>query len=195
MDTAGAARGASDDGGLVSAFAPRDWYERDLLDKAAIASVRISRLGRAEQDRVESRQRKAQDDWDLAREAEVADLTRLLDSDPARAVPRLRALSEGCDSLADAWLALSVSSYTENGRLCAALGVDPDLAGDRLRAAVAARLLEQPAAAWRARLAEARVVATEVVTDLATLHETPVATHALDRAECVFVTAPWRFEA
>ncbi|WP_406863607.1 CoA transferase [Streptomyces sp. HUAS MG47] len=96
---------------------------------------------------------------------------------------------------ADGWLALSVSSYTENGRVCAALGVDPDLAGDRLRAEVAARLLEQPAAAWRARLAEARVVATEVVTDLATLDATPVAPHALDRAECVFVTAPWRFES
>ncbi|MFI9118340.1 CoA transferase [Streptomyces bikiniensis] len=96
---------------------------------------------------------------------------------------------------ADGPLALSVSSYTETGRLCAALGVDPDLTGDRLRAEVAARLLERTAASWRGLLAGAGVTATEVVTDLATLHDTPVARHALTRAECVFVTAPWRFEA
>ncbi|WP_053161289.1 CoA transferase [Streptomyces caatingaensis] len=96
---------------------------------------------------------------------------------------------------ADGRLAVSAASHTAVGRLCRALGLDPGLPADALGAAVAARLLERSARSWAGTLAAAGVTATEVVTDVRDLERSAVARPALTRAECVFVTAPWRFEA
>ncbi|MFI7502187.1 CoA transferase [Streptomyces sp. NPDC049687] len=96
---------------------------------------------------------------------------------------------------ADGLLALSADSHTAVGRLCGALGLDPELPHNELGTVVADRLAERSAGDWTALLADAGVGASEVLTDLRDLDRSPVARHALTHAECTFVTAPWRFEA
>jgi hypothetical protein len=88
---------------------PRNPYEQRLVETAALAQVRINRLNRAAEVRLNAHVRHSLRAWDEARAAEVDELTELLAVDPAAAVASLRRLTEGCDRLADRWQDLAES--------------------------------------------------------------------------------------
>jgi hypothetical protein len=90
-------------GAFKMQFRPRDAYEEALVRTAAVASARFAQLTQAETALTQSRLRHATDDWDNARNAEVARLAALLPTDPLGALHGLSATAEGCDFLADAW--------------------------------------------------------------------------------------------
>ncbi len=84
-------------------FQPRDDYETDLVDQAALASVRMRRLAEAEVARTAIRVLGATDAWDEQRLGGVDAWYQRLDDEPAEAVRQLRRTSEGHDALLDAW--------------------------------------------------------------------------------------------
>jgi hypothetical protein len=89
-------------------YHPRTECETRLVRTAAIASARLGQLAKAEMRHTQSRVRRAFEDWDATRDAQVAVLVELLEVDPAKAVSGLKRFTEGCDWLADAWDALAV---------------------------------------------------------------------------------------
>jgi hypothetical protein len=90
---------------------PANDLERRLVEQAALGSLRLMRLARAEDRRAVERVRHARERWDAAREAEITALAARLETSGFGAAesatrPVLEALgrtAEGCDWLADAW--------------------------------------------------------------------------------------------
>jgi hypothetical protein len=90
-------------------FRPRNAHERELVQTAALAQVRVERLQRVELAAGSTRVRAATRDWDHAR-ADAADaLLGRLDAEPLRAVRLLLRTSEGCDRLAGLWQTLAAA--------------------------------------------------------------------------------------
>jgi hypothetical protein len=85
---------------------PQDDYERDLIRRAALGTVRSRRLYDVLNAETDERARTAVKRWDEARADEVAALAARLDDDPEVAVRLLGRTAEGCDHLGDAWEAL-----------------------------------------------------------------------------------------
>jgi hypothetical protein len=88
---------------------PTDEFERELIETAALAQVRINRLNVAIEHVTASNVRHALRDWDEARAAEVEELTERLKTEPLAALQGLRRTAEGCDRLADLWDSLGAA--------------------------------------------------------------------------------------
>ncbi len=88
------------------ALKPRDDFERRLVEKAALSSIRWLRLIQVDLTHTADRVREATRRWDESREDHVADLAARLDDQPAEALRLLTRCCEGCDYLADAWATL-----------------------------------------------------------------------------------------
>jgi hypothetical protein len=82
---------------------PDDEVQRDLVRRAALASVRLEYCERYEAARLERRQRWAAEDWDDRRAAEVAAAARLFETDPATALRHLRRSVLGAQWQIDRW--------------------------------------------------------------------------------------------
>ncbi len=82
---------------------PADAYERRLLERAALASVRSIRLQKALLTRDERRLQDAVKHWDEARDDRLVALVACLESDPEASIRLLKRFAEGCDYLADVW--------------------------------------------------------------------------------------------
>jgi hypothetical protein len=82
---------------------PSDPFEQRLVERAALASVRLNRINTQRERELDQRRRQAVPLWDQARADEVERLIGLLATDPKAAVRDLTRFTEGCDALADLW--------------------------------------------------------------------------------------------
>ncbi|WP_435017356.1 hypothetical protein TA3x_004962 [Tundrisphaera sp. TA3] len=88
---------------LAAEMKPSGEMGRILIRRVATLSARLDRCGRHEAAMTARRVRDAQKDRDEARRAEVNVLAALLDTDPDRAVARMKEIPEGIDGLIEAW--------------------------------------------------------------------------------------------
>lgn len=91
---------------------PADPFERRLVERAALASVRLNRINIQRELDLDQRRRQAVPLWDQQRADEVERLLGTLEADPAAAVRDLTRFTEGCDALADLWDDLKTSLET-----------------------------------------------------------------------------------
>jgi len=85
---------------------PRGELQSDLVDRAALLSVRLRRSAAREAEAISARVRTAEEDFDDAREAEADRLMASLAEDPAGHLRRLTRMPEGVDRLVAAWSGL-----------------------------------------------------------------------------------------
>ncbi|WP_435016416.1 hypothetical protein TA3x_003982 [Tundrisphaera sp. TA3] len=89
--------------GLGREMKPSGLLGRILIRRVATLSARLDRCGRHEAAMTARRVRDAQKQRDEARRVEVNVLAALLDTDPDRAVARMKEIPEGIDGLIEAW--------------------------------------------------------------------------------------------
>ncbi|MEO6809892.1 MAG: hypothetical protein ABI353_12335 [Isosphaeraceae bacterium] len=82
---------------------PNDPFEDRLVERMALASVRLNRIQAQREQDLQKRQREAVPFWDQGRADDVERLLGALDVDPAAAVRELTRFTEGCDALWDLW--------------------------------------------------------------------------------------------
>ncbi|MEO6808999.1 MAG: hypothetical protein ABI353_07790 [Isosphaeraceae bacterium] len=82
---------------------PADPFEQRLIERAALASVRLNRINTQRELDLDQRRRQAIPLWDQGRADDVERLLGLMATDPASAVRDLTRFTEGCDALADIW--------------------------------------------------------------------------------------------
>lgn len=82
---------------------PGDPFEDRLVERMALASVRLNRIHARREADLQKRQREAVPLWDQGRADDVERLLGALDVDPAAAVRELTRFTEGCDALWDPW--------------------------------------------------------------------------------------------
>jgi hypothetical protein len=87
----------------LRALRPEDAVQRDLVRRAALASVRLEYAEHYQAARLSQRARSAESDWDDRRAAEVDEAARQLDADPAAALRRLERIACGAQWLIDRW--------------------------------------------------------------------------------------------
>jgi hypothetical protein len=85
------------------ALRPEGQLQRDLVRRAALASVRLEYCERYQAARLNQRARAAEADWDDRRAAEVDAAARQLDAEPAAALRRLERSVRGAQWLIDRW--------------------------------------------------------------------------------------------
>ncbi len=88
---------------LADTLRPADEVERKLVERAALADVRLQRCREAETAQVAARVRAAEREWEQKRAEEVLGHARQLDTEPDLAKLRLEATAEGCDWLIAQW--------------------------------------------------------------------------------------------
>ena len=88
---------------FATKFEPDDDYQEWLVERAALASVRVDCCVKVDESRLAERRRHAFTDWDKARDIQVAQWAEALDERPAEALRELKGMAEGCDWLHDQW--------------------------------------------------------------------------------------------
>jgi hypothetical protein len=80
----------------VEYYEPRSPGERAAIDRCVYATVQLQRCAKYHAEAVAEQVRTAQEDWNRKQEDEVEDLKKLLTTDPAEAVRKLRRSTLGC---------------------------------------------------------------------------------------------------
>src|SRR5690606_20360174 len=83
----------------MKAWQPVDEVERRLVERAALADVRLRRCREAEEAEIANRVREAERAWEQKRAEEVLQHAARLDAEPALAKLRLEATADGCEWL------------------------------------------------------------------------------------------------
>ena len=90
----------------AEALQPQGADQLDLVNTAALASVRLKRLAKAEESILDEQVRNAKSQFDSKLDRKLVDMQELLDRDPARAVIELKSFSKGVNWLIGEWTAI-----------------------------------------------------------------------------------------
>jgi len=85
------------------AFDPQSHDEDVLVDQVVISALRLDRFTVAETAILSEQVRNAELQWDLAQQTRVVDLSRLMRTDPAKAVLELKSFAAGANWLLGRW--------------------------------------------------------------------------------------------
>jgi hypothetical protein len=91
---------------------PQGHLEESLVGQIALATIRLGRLAKAENEVIADQSRSADTQWVRSQELRLLELTRLIRIDPARALIELKSFGGGVDWLIHRWNALKDCFHT-----------------------------------------------------------------------------------